>query len=102
KVGRTITSGWVTCARPSDYVVCWRRSARGLLVRASRLRGGERAEPIRSPFPHGGGGRGQISRRRLSRRAAGCVRALRGDRLADPARRTEILERRPARSLRQS
>src|SRR5262249_60438898 len=87
KVGPTIPSRWVTCAGASDYVVCWHRDAHRFLVPASRLGGGKRAEPIRSSFPHGGGGRGQISRRRLSRRAAGGLRALRGGRRAAPALR---------------
>src|SRR5436190_5228762 len=57
------------------------------------------AEPLRSLFPDGGRGRDQISRRRFSRAAAGRVRALRGHRHADPARRAEILERRSAGGL---
>src|SRR5258705_13452440 len=42
------------------------------------------AEPNRSIVPDGGRGRGEISRRRLSRRAARRVRALRRDRRAIP------------------
>ncbi len=48
KFGPTTQSGWVTCAGPSDYVVCWHRDADRFLVPANRLRGGKRAEPIRS------------------------------------------------------
>src|SRR4029453_13471512 len=57
------------------------------------------AEPFRSLLPDGGRGRGEIPRRGFPGAAAGRIRALRGHRHADPARRAEILERRSAGSL---
>src|SRR5262245_25260389 len=59
------------------------------------------AESIRSFAPDGGRGGDQISRRRFPGGTPGCIRALRGDRRSDPARRTQILERRLAGSVRE-
>src|SRR5215470_11033134 len=72
-----------------------------LRVRGTSKRDSGRAQSLRS-LAHGGRSRGQVPRRRLPRGAARCLRALRRDGSADPARGIEILERRIAGTLRYS
>src|SRR3984957_19261237 len=74
------------------------RSSTGSRNKLKRSEISIRAEQIRSLGPRRSAG--AISGWRFPRDLAGYLRALRGDRCADTARRTEILERRSTGSLR--
>ncbi len=98
-----VPAGRGACSERAGLVPVRARHERGRLAdrRTTILaqfaaNGGRFAQPLRPLPADERRGRGQISRRRFPRRPAGRLRALRGDRRADPARGAQILERRAA------